>query len=158
MHFSRRGENVPCLIENDPCLILYFEYPIRNQQYSLELSSLNEDSQKSYPNQKESPNQQVLFGFGFHPTTKEYKVVKVVYDLIPKGFSRYNGIFVPSQQETLVNGRLHWATCPERYRPHSFLVSFDLTDEQFGVVPKPDCGGLDSSDITPLVFEVAFLQ
>ncbi|KAJ0052554.1 hypothetical protein Pint_01898 [Pistacia integerrima] len=46
MHFPRRGENVPCLIENDPCLILYFEYPIRNQLYSLELSSLNEDSQK----------------------------------------------------------------------------------------------------------------
>lgn len=29
--------------------------------------------------QSQSPNQQVVYGFGFHPTNKEYKVLKIVY-------------------------------------------------------------------------------
>ncbi|KAK0588579.1 hypothetical protein LWI29_002873 [Acer saccharum] len=39
MHFSHATEN-------DPCLILHCDYPIRNQLYSLELSALGKDDQR----------------------------------------------------------------------------------------------------------------
>ncbi|KAI9176277.1 hypothetical protein LWI28_000683 [Acer negundo] len=39
MHFSRATEN-------DPCLVLHCDYPIRNQLYSLELSALGKDDQR----------------------------------------------------------------------------------------------------------------
>uniref|UniRef100_A0A6N2K738 F-box associated beta-propeller type 1 domain-containing protein n=1 Tax=Salix viminalis TaxID=40686 RepID=A0A6N2K738_SALVM len=48
--------------------------------------------------------------------------------------------------ETLVNGRLHWVSRPCRNKLARRLVSFDLTDEQFREVPKPDCGGLNRCD------------
>lgn len=44
--------------------------------------------------------------------------------------------------EVLVNGRLHGALCHKTYRPGSSLISFDLADEQFQVVSKPECGEL----------------
>ncbi|KAK2648598.1 hypothetical protein Ddye_016087 [Dipteronia dyeriana] len=39
MHSSR-------VTENDPCLVLHCDYPIRNQLYSLELSALGKDDQR----------------------------------------------------------------------------------------------------------------
>ncbi|KAJ0052563.1 hypothetical protein Pint_01897 [Pistacia integerrima] len=110
----------------------------------------------------------VVFGFGFHPTTKEYKVVKIIYYRArPLRVRNLGGIFPPTSQvqiftlgsltwrslgnisysifqrspQVLVGGRLHW---PKRDGPGRSLISFDLADEQFRVVPQPDCGGLDS--------------
>ncbi|PRQ19104.1 putative F-box associated interaction domain-containing protein [Rosa chinensis] len=46
-----------------------------------------------------------------------------------------------SPAETLVNGRLHWATwTSRRLRSGGQLVSFDLYDEQFREVPTPEFG------------------
>ncbi|XAR55272.1 hypothetical protein NMG60_11035302 [Bertholletia excelsa] len=124
-------------------------------------------------------DQVVAFGFGFHPATKEYKVVKLVfywnrwnqYDASPLYRGRRLGGHTESEVQVLslkdtnwrslgkvpfqleprapeaavVNGRLHWmARCqvPSGVKTRS-IFSFDLGDEQFREVPKPDCGGLE---------------
>ncbi|KAA8524836.1 hypothetical protein F0562_011259 [Nyssa sinensis] len=100
---------------------------------------------------------EVLFGFGFHPNSREYKVVKIVYSsrswrrsrsevqIFSLGSSttwRSIGkvVYRLERSEALVNGRLHWVTRPVRLRR---IVSFDLADEKFEEVPKPSCGGLN---------------
>ncbi|XP_031262175.1 F-box protein At3g07870-like [Pistacia vera] len=110
------------------------------------------------------------FGFGSHPITKEYKVLKIVYHRTkPRTVRNPVQIYRPESQvqiftlgspawrslgkipyvlreissQVLVSGRLHWQTWPQRYGPDRSLISFDLADEQFRVVPKPTCGGLD---------------
>lgn len=118
------------------------------------------------PESVQHPNQEVVFGFGFHPKTKEYKVVKIAYyknanggyrraykignlqsdvQIFTLGSSAWRSIGKvayhlfqwPSQ--VLVNGRLHWVTWPRRYRSGRNIISFDLEDEQFREVLKPDC-------------------
>ncbi|GLT94153.1 hypothetical protein SLE2022_119090 [Rubroshorea leprosula] len=125
------------------------------------------------PKSKRYPDQEVVFGFGFHPKTKEYKVVKVVYyrntsnrnyqrarrishvypqsdvQVLTLGSSSWKSLgkvayqFIRRPSEALVNGRLHWITRPRRYHPARRIISFDLEDEQFREVQKPDCGGLN---------------
>ncbi|KAI9177307.1 hypothetical protein LWI28_024138 [Acer negundo] len=202
--------------ENDPCLIVHCDHPIRNQLYSLELSdpendqrvnklrvpmfpefdikgsckgllclcdSSTRDSLYAYNpftrNYIELPKSidetlydlSLVFGFGFNQTTKEYKVVKVVYWRIRPRYPRHFSIMFSLQSEVqvftlgkpswrslgkiphflyaqgpsqvLVNGRLHWTTWPRRYHIGCMLISFDLEDEQFREVPKPDSGGLE---------------
>ncbi|EOX93376.1 hypothetical protein QUC31_004100 [Theobroma cacao] len=122
------------------------------------------------PKSRQYPDQEVVFGFGFHPKTKEYKVVKIVYyrntsssynrarriiypqsdvQIFTLGSSAWRSLgkvsyqFVRRPSEALVSGRLHWVSRPRRYYPARRLMSFDLADEQFREVPKPDCGGLN---------------
>ncbi|KAK8569890.1 hypothetical protein V6N13_002602 [Hibiscus sabdariffa] len=122
------------------------------------------------PESRQYPDQELVFGFGFHPKTKEYKVVKIVYyrntsnysysrarrtvypqsdvQIFTLGTSSWRSLgkvsyqFVRRPSEALVNGRLHWVSRPRRYHPTRRIISFDLADEQFREVPKPDCGGL----------------
>ncbi|KAJ9176825.1 hypothetical protein P3X46_012097 [Hevea brasiliensis] len=121
------------------------------------------------PKSLKYPDQEVVFGFGFHPKTQEYKVVKIVYyrnghssyprarrlvysqsevQILTLGGPSWRSLGKISYQlvrrpsEALVNGRLHWVSRPRRYNPARRLVSLDLADEQFREVPKPDCGGL----------------
>ncbi|KAK8517843.1 hypothetical protein V6N13_127995 [Hibiscus sabdariffa] len=122
------------------------------------------------PESRRYPDQELVFGFGFHPETKEYKVVKIVYyrnisnysyrrarrtvypqsdvQIFTLGTSSWRSLgkvsyqFVRRPSEALVNGRLHWVSRPRRYHPARRIISFDLADEQFREVPKPDCGGL----------------
>lgn len=116
-----------------------------------------------YPNQ----HKYVVFGFGYNPLTEVYKVVKITYYTNTTGFkdsrihfwrspqlsdvqifSTWRPIWRsigsashyldPSPAQTLVNGRLHWATWnPLRERYGGQLVSFDLHDEKFREVPSP---------------------
>ncbi|GAV74605.1 FBA_3 domain-containing protein/F-box-like domain-containing protein, partial [Cephalotus follicularis] len=211
--------SISTLASNNPCLILHFDSPIRNQLYFVDLSAHEEDKDKvkkfqapfqaslpefdvvgscngllclsdslyndaiyvynpftgdyvELPKSVRYPDQEVVFGFGFHPRTEEYKVIKVVYYRNSKsssyprarrviylqsdvqvftlgshawrslGKSPYQLVRRPS--EALVNGRLHFVSRPARkYYPARRLVSFDLGDEQFREVSKPDCGGLN---------------
>ncbi|KDO58465.1 hypothetical protein CISIN_1g015251mg [Citrus sinensis] len=148
--------------EKNPCLILHCDFPIRNQLCFIDFS----DNQDKYP------DQEVVFGFGFHPVSKEYKVIKIVYyrkSCSNSSFQRTRRViyprsdvqvytvgspawrskgklayqFVRRPSEALVKGRLHWVTRPRRYSPVRGIVSFDIADEQFREVPKPDCGGLN---------------
>ncbi|KAJ6729260.1 hypothetical protein OIU85_020210 [Salix viminalis] len=128
---------------------------------------------KELPKSLQYPDQEVVFGFGFNPKTNEYKVIRIVYYRNGHGsYPRSRRVIYPLSQvqiltlgcpvwrslgkvsyrlvrrasETLVNGRLHWVSRPCRNKPARRLVSFDLTDEQFREVPKPDCGGLNRCD------------
>ncbi|KAK8674287.1 hypothetical protein V6N13_112581 [Hibiscus sabdariffa] len=203
---------------DDPCLILHGDFPIRNLLYFLDLSVHNQDKEKvkrlyvpfqatmpefdvvgscngllclsdslyndalyvhnpftmdfmELPKSRQYPDQELVFGFGFHPKTKEYKVVKIVYyrntsnysygrarrtvypqsdvQIFTLGTSSWRSLgkvsyqFVRRPSEALVCGRLHWVSRPRRYHPARRIISFDLADEQFREVPKPDCGGLN---------------
>lgn len=128
-------------------------------------------------------DQELVFGFGFHERTKEYKVLKIVY-FRGTSSSSNNGIyrgrgriqykqsevqiltlssrkdqslswrslgkapykFLKRSSEALVNGRLHFVTRPRRHVPDRKFVSFDLEDEEFREIPKPDCGGLNRTN------------
>ncbi|KAJ4730160.1 F-box protein [Melia azedarach] len=203
LHFSSTGKN-------DPCLILHSDNPVRNQLYSLELSSRDKDDQSvnrisvplfpefdvvgsckgllclcdastrnelyvynpftgdylALPKSADFNREDVVFGFGCHPTTKQCKVVKVDYtrrrrgprnygygksevQIFTLGGSTWRSLgqisyhFLPRPSQVLINGRLHWCTWPRYHGPSRLLVSFDLANEQFRVVPKPDCGGLN---------------
>ncbi|XVF31860.1 hypothetical protein REPUB_Repub17cG0030700 [Reevesia pubescens] len=109
--------------------------------------------------------------FGFHPITKEYKVIQTIYQrrLGKKEGSYVNGStlvqsevriltigssvwrnlgmvsyrFIWQTTKVMVNGRLHWLCKPNKYTWANILVSFDLATEQFQEVPKPNCCGLD---------------
>ncbi|KAK0589239.1 hypothetical protein LWI29_011420 [Acer saccharum] len=124
------------------------------------------------PKSLQYPDQEVVFGFGFHPKTRQYKVIKIVYYrkncssssnqrnrrlIYPRSdvqiytlgspawrsLGKVTNQFVRRPSEALVNGRLHWVTRPRRYSPARRIVSLDIDDEQFREVPKPDCGGLN---------------
>ncbi|CAN8269546.1 unnamed protein product [Cochlearia groenlandica] len=118
-------------------------------------------------------DQELVFGFGFHQKTKEYKVLKIVYfrssnsNYKARGRVQYKQSevqimtlssskdqtlswrslgkapykFVKRSSEALVNGRLHFVTRPDRK-----FVSFDLEDEEFREIPKPDYGGLNRTN------------
>lgn len=110
-------------------------------------------------------HQELVFGFGFHPTTMEYKVVKIIYyknsdrcyrrtfritnmnsevQIFTLGSSTWRSMgkaahhLLQGPSQVLVKGRLHWVTWPRRYKRRS-IISFDLADEQFQEVPTPDC-------------------
>ncbi|KAK0588867.1 hypothetical protein LWI29_006421 [Acer saccharum] len=52
-------------------------------------------------------------------------------------------LYAQGPSQVIVNGRLHRTTWPRRYRLGCLLISFDLEDEQFREVPKPDPGDLE---------------
>ncbi|KAK3012247.1 hypothetical protein RJ639_011234 [Escallonia herrerae] len=118
---------------------------------------------RKLPKSRQLAQQKVMLGFGFHPRTNEYKVVKMVYyhAVCDGGRLSYSEsevqVFglcsntwrsirkVPyclelrSSEAPLLNGRLHWLTLPAP--PDGWkIISFDLADEQFRELPKPACG------------------
>lgn len=123
---------------------------------------------KLLPGSVQYQDQDVTLGFGFHPVTELYKVVRIVYYRNGNGQSTRSPRFTCSRSEVqvltlgsrawrslgkaayhlenssseaLVSGRLHWVSRPKRYL-NRVIVSFDVGDEQFREVPKPDGGGL----------------
>lgn len=121
---------------------------------------------KQYP-----PNQEIVIGFGFHPKTKEYKLVKIVYykksstscssrgrypqsdvEVFTLGGSTcwkslgkiaYQLVLGRPSEAALIDGRLHWVSKPRRHDPARRIISFDLADEEFHEVQKPECGVLN---------------
>ncbi|XP_059277788.1 F-box protein At3g07870-like [Lycium ferocissimum] len=103
--------------------------------------------------------QKLVFGFGFSPATNEYKVIKVIhYDpgnlcksdvqVFGLGSNRWRTIgevaysFDPFSEGIMLNGKMHWLTLLGNYygRYDRLIVSFDLSDEVFGELPKVDYG------------------
>lgn len=109
-----------------------------------------------------------VFGFGFHPKTNVYKVIKIVYYEgsafeIPdmnrkpdvyvatlgtnawrnKGQTHYQLTGV--QSEALVNGKLHWLTNYYLLEGGKCqdIISFDLLSEEFQELPRPDFEGMN---------------
>lgn len=134
--------------------------------------------------------QYVVFGFGFDTISIKYKVVKIIYQRDPRRHHHYLSRIIPPTPEVqvftlgspawgrlgpyhflqspslvLVSGMLHWCTWPQKYGPCRLLISLDLADERFRVVPKPDCGGLErcyfdlvNLGVTCLLLHIANLE
>ncbi|KAL5861795.1 hypothetical protein ACOSQ4_003091 [Xanthoceras sorbifolium] len=153
------------MIENDPCLILHCDYPIRNQIYFIDLSAADNENDKRLKKFCPSPmnelyidnpftcdhlelpgstlylDKQQVFGFGFHPCTKEYK---------PQGSSSTTSRSIGKFPYTIIrwveshvffNGRLHWIFWPLYHDTSKCFqsMSIDLADEQLREVLIPDC-------------------
>ncbi|XP_031262176.1 F-box protein At3g07870-like [Pistacia vera] len=71
-----------------------------------------------------------VFGFGFHPTTKEYKVIAICFE--SANSLLYRDLYTDKELEA----QIFW---PHKYWLGLLVVSFDLADDQFREVPKPDC-------------------
>ncbi|OVA07464.1 F-box domain [Macleaya cordata] len=96
-----------------------------------------------------SVKDRIVSGFGYHPSTNEYKVVRIyypfydspgvvhVYTLGGGSGWRYKGEITHKLCFTgvLVNGALHWLDNNEQLN----IVAFDLADEEFSLLPSPPC-------------------
>ncbi|KAJ4704883.1 F-box protein [Melia azedarach] len=119
------------------------------------------------------PDQKVALGFGYHPTTEKYKLVRITYyikthhtarviscsyksdvQVLTLGDDSWRSLgpvsipwrVDPGTSEVLLNGALHWLTkCYDRY-PFVCLqiISFDLAEENFRQIERPTCGSLDA--------------
>ncbi|XP_065876501.1 F-box protein At3g07870 isoform X2 [Euphorbia lathyris] len=121
------------------------------------------------------PDQQLVFGFGFH--LQNFKLVKIIYyrngyprarrlvypqsevQILTLGTSEWRSLGKISYQlvrrpsEALVNGSLHWVSRAQRYNPSRRIISLDLGEERFREVPKPDCGSLSRCNYHLLVLK-----
>ncbi|OIT02204.1 PREDICTED: F-box protein At3g07870-like [Nicotiana attenuata] len=107
--------------------------------------------------------EEFVLGFGFHPITKEYKVIKIIYydnlfhvdgrsfnvskvEVFTLGGNSWRRIekvdyLIESKyQGIMLNGKMHWLTRFGKYygRRDRLIVSFDFAAEVFSVVPKVD--------------------
>ncbi|KAG6604900.1 F-box protein, partial [Cucurbita argyrosperma subsp. argyrosperma] len=120
------------------------------------------------PKTKEFSNPDVVCGVGFHPQTKQFKVLTIVYargfrriqrrfshsevQIFTLGSSNWRSIgklyhhLAQGQPQAVVNGRLHWVSLPPRHHLGRAIVSFDLETEQFIDIPKPDLGSLSRNN------------
>ncbi|KAL8144779.1 hypothetical protein AgCh_003112 [Apium graveolens] len=125
---------------------------------------------KELPKTMQFDEEIVMCGFGYHPETKQYKVVKIVYYWITninhRGICRIrtprtskSEVFVLGSQDNkwknigqvsyyierrskvalFTNGRLHWLTRGVSNSVRGLIIiSFDLADEKFKEVPRPE--------------------
>ncbi|WOH03136.1 hypothetical protein DCAR_0522530 [Daucus carota subsp. sativus] len=126
---------------------------------------------KELPKTRQYDEETVVCGFGYHPETNQYKVIKIVYYWIvnfgyPRARSRIrtshnskSEVFVlslggnawrnigeapyfiqrRSQGALFTCGRLHWQTRGGSKNVRGLvIISFDLADEKFHEVPRPD--------------------
>ncbi|KAK8588546.1 hypothetical protein V6N12_022975 [Hibiscus sabdariffa] len=141
------------------CRNVYICNPFTRQSFSIDLPKL-----------VDHPSKVGRLGFGFHQTTNEYKVIRIVFrrklkrnhpnedpstliqsevQILTVGTPSWRDLktipyrFKLSASNALVNGRFHWLSKPNKYNMASLLISFDLETEQFQKVPKPDCCGSD---------------
>lgn len=104
-----------------------------------------------------------VLGFGFQAETKEYKILKLsrvsgnvrghricgygpppnaeiltLGSLTWRSLGQINYDPVQSASQVMVNGRLHWVNWPLRHHHNHRLISFDLSEEKFRLVPCPN--------------------
>ncbi|GLU15658.1 hypothetical protein SLE2022_321310 [Rubroshorea leprosula] len=112
-------------------------------------------------------NQRKSFGFGFHPRTGEFKVVRIVcyendtddesmVQVFTVGTTEWRNKGAPPPQltgeieppEALVEGSLHWVTFDGvgGNGPVFGIISFELADEVFKEIPHPPCQRFVSCD------------
>ncbi|GKV14983.1 hypothetical protein SLEP1_g25784 [Rubroshorea leprosula] len=111
------------------------------------------------------PYQSEVFGFGFHPRTGEFKVVRIVWyendtddesmvQVFTVGTTEWRNKGAPPPQltdeigspEALVEGSLHWVTVVRvgGVSPILDIISFELADEVLEEIPHPPCQQLVS--------------
>ncbi|KAL4368762.1 hypothetical protein GQ457_05G018010 [Hibiscus cannabinus] len=114
------------------------------------------------PKLSSDPAELGILGFGFSPTTKEYKVLDIIYQrqrlssdshlapfqskvqIFTLGDSQWRSLgmapyqFIARQSQVTASGRLHWISQPGEDLMKDRIISFDLTAEQFQAVPLAD--------------------
>ncbi|XP_021663264.2 F-box protein At3g07870 [Hevea brasiliensis] len=123
------------------------------------------------PNKSTHQNEDVctVLGFGIQAETKEYKVLKISHgtknvrgcrricgypqskaEILTVGSPIWRSLgqisynLVQSPSQIMVNGKLHWVNSPFIHpRRNNRLISFDLADEKFRMVPNPDSAGFE---------------
>lgn len=118
---------------------------------------------ETLPSIKKAPGEKVIFGFGYHPTTKEFKAVYFIYDTWERkqvdskimtlfSTSSWRELSTPYYFEShrrgtqvIVNGRLHWKALKNGDQFYN-IISFDIKDENFNEVLKPDSLVLTARD------------
>ncbi|OVA16753.1 F-box associated domain [Macleaya cordata] len=120
-----------------------------------EIPAFNEIEDDHEPTLNRRRGRRMVNGFGYHPSTNEYKVVRIyyanhqnyslgrvqVYTLGCRSGWREIGFVtheLHSSPGILANGALHWMD----YRKLK-IVAFDLADEKFRLLPSPPCFLLD---------------
>ncbi|GAA0165446.1 hypothetical protein LIER_20848 [Lithospermum erythrorhizon] len=121
---------------------------------------------RELPKSVEFPNQEVMYGFGCHPVSKDYKIIKIIYLITPQtvvrslrrhrrrrfmqsevqvfslGGQEWKSIAaIPYQLDHLsgvasLNGRIHWVDHHAVFR--GLIVSFDFSDEEFREIRMPE--------------------
>ncbi|GLT96490.1 hypothetical protein SLE2022_141060 [Rubroshorea leprosula] len=117
------------------------------------------------------PNQSEVFGFGFHPRTGEFKVVRIgwypaldveevddesMVQVFTVGTTEWRKKGAPPPQlrdeppEALVEGSLHWVTDVGMGGAGIIfgIISFELADEVFQEIPHPPCQRFESRHYT----------
>ncbi|WVZ65320.1 hypothetical protein U9M48_014703, partial [Paspalum notatum var. saurae] len=99
-------------------------------------------------------NQSSFYSFGFHPVTKEYKVIHIVYggndfntiQVYTLGEDKRRDIRVPEVGRlystempgaVIVDGVMYWLTAAKKSKWGHALVSFDLSEERFEWIQLP---------------------
>ncbi|VVA27897.1 PREDICTED: F-box [Prunus dulcis] len=147
--------------KRNPCLILHCDSPIQNNLHFVESSQIRHH--EHYTNNVRRINAQiryvapefhvveVAFGFGFHPTTMEYKIVWISYlnntyqghqlplqsrvQVLTLGSNAWRISVFPrckleqGSSEALVNGNLHWVTTRHKHRPGGCLSAVVCHDD-----------------------------
>ncbi|PIA28130.1 hypothetical protein AQUCO_07200041v1 [Aquilegia coerulea] len=86
-------------------------------------------------------NRSIIFGFGFHQVTNEYKVIRIIFTCLRVHSWRdierisHNIIFTPNF--SFSNGAIHWVVAMPGSVTWNQIVSFDLKDEVFQEIPLP---------------------
>ncbi|KAF2284834.1 hypothetical protein GH714_031001 [Hevea brasiliensis] len=113
----------------NPCLILHGDHPIQSQLYALYF----------YPN---NSNVGLVKRISLPPIPDFDIAPLAMPNLEELRTDTYNLVQSPAQ--IMVNGKLHWANSPFIHpRGNNRLISFDLADEKFRMVPIPDSAGFE---------------
>ncbi|KAI3424619.1 uncharacterized protein J3R85_010505 [Psidium guajava] len=142
------SDGLLCLVDSPYSVNVYVYNPLTGEYRELPDSDARQK------------NREVVLGFGFDETEKDYKAIKIVYRITLRhrrlllshsevqvctlrspawrrlGHAVHYLKATPSQP--LVNRKLHWTASGVRHG-NSRIVSFDLSDEQFRNVPEPEC-------------------
>ncbi|KAF2284835.1 hypothetical protein GH714_031012 [Hevea brasiliensis] len=126
----------------NPCLILHGDHPIQNQLYALYFCPNNSNvglaKRISLPPMLHfdiaaSCNEAVDF------VDIQKAEILTVGSLTWRSLGRMSYNLVQSPSQVMVNGRLHWFNWSFIHRrSDNRLISFDLADEKFRMVPNPD--------------------
>ncbi|KAK1294761.1 F-box protein CPR30 [Acorus calamus] len=114
-----------------------------------------------------------MHGFGYSPSTKEYKVVQLIHNKLIDGCSPLSSKFEvltlgtkswrpignapyvlhPKKNSITLNGIMYWLTCTKKRGPDSVeeIATFNVGDERFGAFSgPPDCHALEGMSAVSL--------
>ena len=137
--------------------VLFFSYvEVKDQvaEHNFFVYYIHAASFDRFPSRPATTNESRLaFGFGFHPETNDYKVVRIVEQNQPTGLEQHIEVFALGRPMWMINsknpfllrmqpyasfnGRLHWLG-QDKKDGSTIIVSFDLESENFHHIPIPD--------------------